>query len=144
MDFNQCIRFLESEGVRCTTQRKAILQYILKNRNHPTAMEIYKDLVNRRLSNSLANVYANLDLLEKVELIRAIRYQKVPAKYEMATEAPHCHIVCDKCGGIKDLHYLSHSETLRKAVLNDTGFRLVDLSYELRGICQGCHEAHTL
>ncbi|MBM7839876.1 Fur family peroxide stress response transcriptional regulator [Alkalihalobacillus xiaoxiensis] len=127
--------------MRCTTQRKAIVTYMLNNKNHPTAKDIYEFLASKNYSSSLANVYANLELLERINLIRTIAYGKFPSRYELTSEPLHSHIVCVQCGSLRDLKTVNIMEETSTSIMNDTGYLLVSLSFELKGLCPDCDQS---
>jgi len=53
---------LMDHGVKPSVQRIAIMDYLLKNRTHPTAEEIYSALVNLIPTLSKTTVYNTLKL----------------------------------------------------------------------------------
>ena len=57
------IQKLRDEGVRITSQRYEIIQYLASTHDHPTADEIYHALADTVTDVSVATVYNNLKVL---------------------------------------------------------------------------------
>jgi len=62
----------EKNGLRNTSQRQTIYEYLIQTDCHPTAKQIYDHLKPGHPSLSLATVYNTLDLLVGAGLITAL------------------------------------------------------------------------
>ena len=87
---------------RNTTQRRAILSAVERlDDRHPTAAEVFVEVRKYYPQLSLATVYRNLDALcERGDLS--------PLTLDSGTRfclgaSPHHHIVCRKCGAVRDV-----------------------------------------
>ena len=56
-------KLFEKEGLRNTSQRRAVYDYLCQTDSHPTARQIYQKLKPDHPTLSLATVYNTLDLL---------------------------------------------------------------------------------
>ncbi|MBP1906366.1 Fur family peroxide stress response transcriptional regulator [Paenibacillus turicensis] len=131
---------LKNNGVRITPQRHAILCYLLESMGHPTADEIYRSLEPRFPNMSVATVYNNLKMFIEAGLVRELTYGDNSSRFD-ADVSNHYHIVCEKCGKIKDFHYPSLEEVEKKAA-EATGFTVHGHRLELHGVCAECTESN--
>lgn len=133
---NEAVEKLKSSGVRITPQRHAILEYLIESMSHPTADEIYKALESKFPNMSVATVYNNLRVFKKVGLVNEMTYGDSSSRFDFVT-TNHYHIICEKCGDIKDFHYpgLDEIESVAEYV---TGFKVEKHRMEVYGICPKC------
>ena len=82
-------------------QRKAIVDYLLSVKTHPTAEEIYESVRKVYPKISLGTVYRNLGLLEEIGALRRLK-TGVMDRYD-GDLTPHAHFVCSTCGQVSDL-----------------------------------------
>lgn len=129
---------LKVNGVRITPQRHAILTFLMESMGHPTADEIYRSLEPRFPNMSVATVYNNLKMFIEAGMVRELTYGDSSSRYD-ANVSDHYHVVCDKCGKIKDFFYPSLLDVEHKAE-NDTGFRVFGHRMELYGVCDDCRD----
>lgn len=122
-------------GVRCTSQRYAILDYLLRRQTHPTAEEIYTEINHADPRASLATVYKALHTMAKAGLIRELNLGGNAIRFESKIGLHH-HFVCEGCGRIEDIHWLDLPQLMDKI---DVGPRKLQ-GYEvvLRGLCESC------
>lgn len=122
-------------GLRCTTQRYGVLEYLQHHRVHPTADEIYRAVNRSDPRASRATVYNNLRSLIDAGLVRELVLDGKAARFEAAVERHH-HFVCDHCGRVEDIPWF---EVQHLADRTELGRRAVR-SYELilRGRCEKC------
>ncbi|MCS6952095.1 MAG: Fur family transcriptional regulator [Bryobacterales bacterium] len=129
------IASFRERGVRCTSQRYAILEYLLRHPTHPTADEIYRAINRTDPRASLATVYKALHALAEAGLIREVRVGCGAVRFE-ANTARHHHFVCERCGRMEDLDWFDIPRLPEKAA---AGRRKL-LGYELilHGLCAHC------
>jgi Fur family peroxide stress response transcriptional regulator len=127
---------LKMNGVRITPQRHAILSYLMESMAHPTADEIYRSLEPRFPNMSVATVYNNLKMFIEAGLVRELTYGDSSSRFD-ADVSNHYHIICEKCGKIKDFTYSLLDDVERKAE-EMTGFEVHGHRLELYGVCEDC------
>ena len=93
---------LHARGQRATPQRYAILRELRLRDHHATAEEIGRSVRAQLPGTSVPTVYATLELLVELGLVRRIDTGLGPALYDGGTE-PHQHMVCRRCGAVQDL-----------------------------------------
>jgi len=137
-------RQLSENNMKMTSQRKAVIECFLTNKNrHMTAEEVYLMVSKKRPETGLATVYRTLDLLEKYGVINKIVDDKV-AIYELkkySKKSTHFHIKCKDCGNLTDvvdrefeLKILNFKQGLEKKY----GCVIEDVQVIMEGICSDC------
>ncbi|MBC8079622.1 MAG: transcriptional repressor [Gorillibacterium sp.] len=134
--FEQALDKLKMTGVRMTPQRHAILSYLLETVAHPSADDIYKALVPRFPSMSVATVYNNLRVFIESGLVRELNYGDASSRFD-ADVSNHFHSTCKGCGKIVDFNYPALSQVEEAASLQ-TGFMIEGLRLEVSGWCPEC------
>ena len=95
-------RVLRERGQRVTPQRLAIARTVRELDRHTTAETVFAHVSEQMPGVSLPTVYATLDLLEELELLRRVPTEAGTAVFDPRTEDHH-HLVCRRCGDIMDV-----------------------------------------
>jgi Fur family transcriptional regulator, peroxide stress response regulator len=133
-------------GVKLTPQRLAIFEYLARHPDHPTAEDVYRDVLERYPTLSFATVYNTLELLAEMGEVRMVIVDELRRRYDVNTE-PHRHAVCRQCRRIVDVceHEIGGGELLRQALervdLSARGFVVEGASVEFAGLCGDCAPA---
>jgi len=120
--------------IKLTPQRLAILSYLDGNTSHPSADDIYKEVLKQFPTMSFATVYNTLEALKNKGTVQELKIDPNKKRYDPDVSRHH-HIVCIKCNNIDDVHRdfkLDLSEDLT------SGFELLGNNIEFYGICQNC------
>ena len=128
---------LRDQGYRLTPQRMAILQALVHSNSHPTAEEIYQQLLADFPMLSLATVYKTLKTLK--DLGEILELPVDGSSHFDANTVPHPHLVCLKCHNITDLPPEAMVR-LPKEAIADTGFLVFGYSMEIYGLCPKCQK----
>ena len=136
MDTQYIINLLRDKGLKVTSQRLAIFNFILARKDHPTAEQIYQKLRNEYSTISLGTIYKNLHLLKELGLIHELGFKEGSVRYDPDVNL-HVNMVCSKCGNITD--YKSENvEKFWNVVISDLKIKpsgqRIDLYYE----CKDC------
>jgi Fe2+ or Zn2+ uptake regulation protein len=126
---------LESRGISPSLQRVIILKYLLRNKEHPTAEDIYSSLSRQIPTLSKTTVYNTLKLYTEKGLIKQLVINGNEHHYEANLEY-HAHFHCNKCGKIYDLD-LEYPEKELKTI---EGHEAMEAELVIRGICRECKE----
>ncbi len=118
-----------------TRQRAAILEVIRAEPRHYTAEEIFHLAQKILPTISRATVYNNLNAMADEHLIRRICMEDADV-YDRSFE-PHVHLVCRKCGGIKDMRLEGLAEQLEGAL----GQTVSSYEFKVDYVCEGCRHA---
>ncbi|MFO7728027.1 MAG: transcriptional repressor [Desulfonatronovibrio sp.] len=124
--------------MRLTRQRKIILEKLRQTQSHPTAVEVY-DEVRKCLPNiSLGTVYRNLDVLSKTGTIRKIETCGDQKRFD-GTPEDHLHIICSRCGKVRDVLSDFKIDIERLADI-DSDFTITGVRLEILGFCPECEQ----
>ena len=93
---------LRERGQRVTSQRLLIHAALRDLGHHATADEVMSAVSPRLPTVSLPTIYATLELLEDLGLVRRVRAGSGPTLWDPRTE-PHHHLTCRRCGRIEDV-----------------------------------------
>lgn len=132
----EAVNQLKESDIRITPQRYAILEYLIESHAHPTADEIYKALVDRFPSMSIATVYNNLRLFTKIGFVQEMAYGDASSRFDFSSQR-HYHAICENCGKIVDTYYPG-LEDVESATEQLTGFKINEHRMELYGVCPDC------
>ena len=122
--------------LRYSHQREKILEYLCGTHDHPTAEQIYQDLLPEIPGLSLGTVYRNLKLLEELGKIRRVPALQGVERYD-ALCCDHIHFLCSRCGRLRDITDVS-LDALCGSIPLESGTRIEKLDLTLTGICPDC------
>ncbi len=129
------VNSLREEGFRITPQRIAIVEYLLKTDDHPSAEHIHKIVQKKYPMVSLSTVYKTLDLLREKKLVNEIKVEG-EARFDAHTDE-HINLVCMNCGKIEDVDEDSLREIQTK-VARKSKYMILKSNFELFGYCNNC------
>ena len=96
-------RFLDEKQMRKTPERFAILKYILDFQSHFTIEQLMQAMEQDSYHVSRATLYNTLQLLVEARLVRRHVFEGIQVQYEKAGNTPHSHLICTKCGKVKEV-----------------------------------------
>lgn len=130
---------LRAAGLKVTGSRVAILDAVERNRNHPSAEDIYQELAGSHPSLSLSTVYGTLSAFVKVGLVRKL--SEVDGRLRVdGTKTPHDHAICRMCGAIFDVEPDPKSVTTPPSALPD-GLSVLHVRVEYDVVCAPCRSS---
>jgi len=127
---------LRERGQRVTPQRLMVARVLSDLDRHVTAEVVFDELGRRMPGVSLPTVYATLDLLETIGLIRRVASERGAVVYDPRTDAHH-HLVCRRCGAIVDVDGPVDAGALLAAA-QSAGFAADHAQVVVRGLCADC------
>jgi Fur family transcriptional regulator, ferric uptake regulator len=130
------VELLHRRGQRATPQRLVILRELRRRGRHATADEIRNAVRHELPGTSTPTVYAVLDLLVELGLIRRIDVGSGASLYDART-APHQHTVCRHCGRVDDVDGQVDTAMLHDAS-DRAGFRARAVEIIISGLCADC------
>lgn len=99
--------------------------------------EIYQLLLRNDDAIGLTTVYRALQSLVTDKVVDQLRRDDGEAIYRLCGEKHHHHLVCKKCGDTVEIEG-SAIEKWSKAIAKEHGFREVDHTAEIYGLCRKC------
>ena len=123
---------LREAGIRITSPRLRIYEYLQTHRTHPTCDMIYKDLKLNDDSLSLASVYNVTEKLTEAGLINELISPDGQKHYDGVIDF-HGHFFCKRCSRIMDV---SCCRDFSPDELE--GARVDSVSLIMSGLCHEC------
>jgi Fe2+ or Zn2+ uptake regulation protein len=133
------VDLLHERGQRATPQRLVILRELRRRGRHATADEIGNAVRHELPGTSTPTVYAALELLVDLALVRRIDAAAGATLYDPRTE-PHQHTVCRRCGRVDDLDGEVDTAVLEQASAR-AGFSAQAVEVVISGLCAECAAA---
>ncbi|MDP4238125.1 MAG: transcriptional repressor [Bacteroidota bacterium] len=127
-------QYLRQFSIKPSVQRSAVMNFLLKNRIHPTIDEIYMALSPTMPTLSKTTVYNTLDLFVERGAVRALSIDEKNARYDVDISA-HAHFRCRRCGAIHDIFNLNAA--LFQAP-ETTKFKIDAVEIFYLGTCEKC------
>ena len=134
---------LKTSGLRLTATRTAICKLLSETSDHPSALEIYRELKSQFPSLSLATVYNTIDVLVGMGLISVLGCVGGGHVHIDTNMHSHINVMCMNCHKIIDLPS-SEVELLDKRIINESGFKLQGSSIIFYGLCPDCQKVKEL
>ena len=128
------INELRRKGLNVTYQRLLIFKHLMKTKNHPTAEEIYREVIQEYPSLSMATVYKILETLTQHNLISKVNPLHGEARYD-GDPRPHHHLICLSCKKIVDVPVDSLNDLPFPDVAN---FKVLGYRVQFEGLCESC------
>lgn len=122
----------EIEGLRMTRQRREVLAVILRDRDHPTANDVFLRAQKRMPTISLATVYNCLEALVTHNIVRQVNLERESSRY-CPNLSDHCHFQDEKSGKIHDVVF-KEGVKLEDILELPKGTEVSHLEISLKGI----------
>ena len=127
---------LRARGPRVTSQRVVIHEALRDLGRHATADEVLGAVSARLPGVSLPTIYATLELLEELGLVRRVNAGRGPGLWDPRTDEHH-HLACRRCGRVEDLEAdLDPGPQLEAA--RHAGFEPEGVALVVSGLCAAC------
>jgi Fe2+ or Zn2+ uptake regulation protein len=133
--YKKYVDLLKKKSIKITPQRLEILRYLDKNRNHPTAYQIFEGLKKNNPSLSKTTVYNSLEILNKHDIIHTISITGLETRYDIENKIHH-HFMCKECGRIIDIDI--ECPNIKKIL--EYGHRIEEVHGYFKGKCKECIE----
>jgi len=129
---------LRQRGMRVTPQRVVVHRALGELDRHVTADELLDTVTDRLPSVSLPTIYATLELLEELGMVR--RVQRAGTTLFDPRTDPHHHLVCTGCGSVEDFDAELDTRALERAAAQH-GFAGARVEALVHGRCTACVDA---
>ncbi len=130
---------LKENGFRITPQRIAIVEILANSYDHPGVEQIYREVIKKFSTTSLATVYKTVTLLKELGEVIEIAFGDGSNRYDGKNPRPHPHIMCVKCKSIIDPDLSSLNE-MSKELSEETGYKIISHRLDFFGVCPNCQK----
>lgn len=130
---NRLKEYLINYDIKPSTIRLKVLEYLLNNPIHPTADDIYKNLMDQIPTLSKTSIYNTMDLFADKGVVKVISLDEKEARYDINT-CFHAHFKCRVCDRVFDIplpYKIPAPEELK-------GFAIDEIDINFYGVCQKC------
>jgi Fur family ferric uptake transcriptional regulator len=138
-DLQTLMNRVRHTGFRLTRQRTLILQALCELDGHASVEEVHEQATIHRQDVDLSTVYRTLEALRDLRILSQTDLGRGFAEFEIVTEEPHHHLVCQGCGRVIDLDN-RYMEPLVTAIRQDVGFEPIFDHLAIFGLCRACQE----
>ncbi|HEX4215378.1 MAG TPA: Fur family transcriptional regulator [Candidatus Dormibacteraeota bacterium] len=132
------IRSLRSRRLKATPQRVVVYRILQERDGHMTADEVMAAAARDLPNVSLPTIYAALQVLEELGLVRRVASLGGTALYDSRAAAHH-HALCRVCGKVWDLDVAVDDGPARLAA-TAAGLQPEQAQVTVQGICAECAE----
>jgi Fur family transcriptional regulator, ferric uptake regulator len=129
------LRMLRERGLRISTARRMIVNYLFEAEGPVSAQQIAAGLDRTPLD--LASVYRNLETLEKHGVVRHFHAGHGPGRYVLVGGGEREYLACDRCGAVEEVDR-SELDALREEVENRFGYEVGFTHFPMVGLCPRC------
>lgn len=136
-----------SQGLRCTSQRRALYKALAASTSHPTADQLYYEVSGNIAGVSLATVYNTLEAFCQAELCQKLPGKGGSVRYD-AVVHNHLHTRCEKTGAVHDVPDAlgqrlldSVPSNILRTIEQQLGFKVNRVNIELVGEHTGTSHA---
>lgn len=133
MESLQIKDLLENAGIKPSLHRLKILDYLFRNRNHPTVDTIYRDIHSEIPTLSKTTIYNTLKSLVEKNIVLAITIEDKEVRFDACTDN-HAHLKCVSCNELYDIDLDSAIYQIKSI----EGHRIIQTHVYFRGICKKC------
>lgn len=128
---------LRGRGWRMTSQRRVVAEVLDGDHVHLTADEVHARAVQRLPEISRATVYNTLRELVSLDEVIEVSTDGRAKRYDPNAHHPHQHLVCSRCGTIRDVHPIG--DPLAALPQEERfGFTMSEVEVTYRGLCPSC------
>lgn len=125
---------LKEYDLKVTPQRVAIVEELYKN-GHMNIDDLYKKLLAKFPSISLATIYKNINAMVEKVFLSEVKIPETKSVYELV-KAEHAHLSCSCCGYIEDI--MLDSSDIAEQVSKISSFKVNSTNIVISGICSKC------
>lgn len=117
-------------------QRDRLLELLKGTDTHPTADWLYQRLKSEFPRLSCGTVYRNLGVLREQDLVAKLPFGSTYDRYDART-APHYHLICKKCGTVKDVEMPLY-DIINRQARKISEFDITSHRIDFYGVCNNC------
>jgi len=125
---------LKEYDLKVTPQRVAIVEELNRN-GHMNVDDLYKNLLEKFPSISLATIYKNINSMVEKIFLNEVKIPESKSVYELIKDK-HSHLVCSNCGKIEDINI--DTQTIESSLSSFSNFKIQNTEVMFLGTCNSC------
>jgi Fur family ferric uptake transcriptional regulator len=139
-DVEGAATIMRSRGLRVSTARRVVLEVLFAAREPVRAERIAGGLDGRFPTSELGSVYRNLEMLERVGLVRHLHLGHGPGLYALADDRPREYLLCEECGAVRTV-VPAQLDRVRRSIRERFGYTARISNFPIVGSCATCTAA---
>lgn len=136
-DVETALQAVRAHGLRVTAARRQVIEALFAAGRPVSAVEIAQGLDGGRSPVDRASVYANLETLEGIGLVRHVHGGHGPGLYTLADRIEREYLQCERCGVLRGVEPSVLAEA-RTAIRRATGYDAHFSHFPIVGCCPEC------
>jgi Fe2+/Zn2+ uptake regulation proteins len=138
VEIQRLAAFLQTQGLKMTSERGALVSEICSTHYHFEADELLLKLKDKDIKISRATVYRTLDLLVRCGMVRRVHLGEDHYHYEhVGQDSHHDHLVCTTCGNVIEFHD-GILEQRQREICQKKKFLPTFHNLQILGVCESC------
>ena len=125
---------LKDYDLKVTPQRVAIVEQLYTH-GHMNIDDLYKKLLEKFPSISLATIYKNINAMVEKVFLSEVKIPNTKSVYELVKEE-HAHLVCSTCNTIEDV--IIDTASISNEAATKSGFEIESSDIVFTGLCKKC------
>ncbi len=138
-DFDSAVATLRDYGVRMSAARRLILSALYAADGPLSAEQIAAGVGGRVPVSDVASAYRNLEMLERLGVVRHVHLGHSPALYAIATHGEQEYLTCERCAAFSVVSPRELDE-VRRVIRARFGYAASFAHFPIVGLCAGCAE----
>jgi len=126
---------LKAHDVKPTIVRIKIYDYLITNKNHPTADKLYKSLIDEIPTLSRTSVYNTMELFTRKNLVQTLTIEEKETRFDADTSC-HGHFKCTECTEVFDFQV--DISDIKHGLPAD--FMIIERHLYYKGLCSNCRQ----
>jgi Fur family ferric uptake transcriptional regulator len=128
---------IRGHGLRVSTARRIVVRALFEAGRPVRASELADGLGGRLPTLDRASVYRNLDVLQRLGVIRCLHTGDRPGHYALATRDEREYLACDRCGALLEADP-GDLDAARAAIREQFGYEPRFTHFPIVGRCPDC------
>ena len=134
---DDAVAALRNRGFRLSAARRLVLAVLFRADRPLSAEEVAEGLDGLIPASDLASCYRNLEMLERLGVVRHVHIGHGPGLYALAGRGAPEYLVCEQCNGYK-VADRERMERVRSAIRDAFGYEARFAHFPLTGTCPAC------
>jgi Fur family ferric uptake transcriptional regulator len=128
---------IRGQGLRVTTTRRVVVRALFEAGRPVRAAELADGLGGRLPALDRASVYRNLEVLQRLGVIRRLHTGDRPGRYALATRDEREYLACECCGALLEAEP-GELDAARAAIRERFGYEPRFTHFPIVGRCPAC------